>query len=503
MNKNGNNYKKINNKNNSNKINYVRLKTGQKNENIRQNRNNINKSAPIKITTGSKIVSNQPINNVNKNDTNKKISDPSDKNDKNNIFKAVNNDPNKEKMLPPTLSLSVKNKKEKKKPLYIEQKAFINNSSYIPLKLNKGNETIDYHNNIVNLDISKKKKDENKYNVVVLPDKIKANLSPSSSSSLFDSIANFNEIIKNIKFQFADVSTAIETSGRRNELRSGTLIDDFKNFKNFGKSLYNQAPSVVKEAKHKFALLLGGDCNKNLGDACNRDLIAVWAEILNPVYNIKQSDVWITTQVTPNIKKTFKSAKIREMTPSNFEETLAEILSVVLSKPSNEKIFIYLHYSGHGYQIPNTLKYKKGNRDEAILVGPTTLATGADIRDNFLSQFKSNVHIFSLWDACHSGSIADLPFKWDGSSWEECTINENKRKKIEAKIVSISACDDNQVDAQITGNIIGYGGALTVYFYETNQYYKIDNPINVHAKISLAAKKIRQLPILTSSWKFR
>lgn len=385
-----------------------------------------------------------------------------------------------------------KNAKRNKNNLKFIDNTNYTNNLHIPNKLTVQNNYQENQSIIYN----KKKKDVNK---PILPDNIRI---PINTTKTFITQEQMNAIVSNLRFSFADVSIAIESSGRKNELRSGTLIDDFKNFKNYGKKLYTKAPQVIRDADHKFALLLGGDCNKNLGDACNRDLIAMWAEILDPVYGIKSSNVWVTTQLTAKIKKTFKNSKVREMTPSNFEKTLAELLLAVLSIPKNEKVFIYLHYSGHGYQIPNKLKFKKGNRDEAILVGPTTLATGADIRDNFFAHFGSNVQIFSLWDACHSGSIADLPFKWDGRSWENCTINENKRKKIEAKIVSISACDDNQVDAQITGNIIGYGGALTIFFYETDQYYKIDNPIIVHSKISSSAKKIRQLPILTSSWKF-
>lgn len=427
----------------------------------------------------------------------------------------------REYKLPPTLDIFKRKIDNKTINNKVDNKNVIENRVIqLPPKLNIPNRTnidprpvINNNTNKLSNNISKNKKQIRPKNTN-LPKKVhdgndkdkktlakKLNINPSFSPN--KSYNDIKGIVSNLGFKFADVSIAIESSGRRNELRSGTIINDFKKFVNTGKNLTTKAPRVVKDAKHKYALLLGGDCNKNLGDACNRDLIAVWAEILDPVYGIKIENVWITTQITDKIKKIFNGAKLREMTPNNFETTLAELLTVVSRIHNNESVFIYLHYSGHGYQIPNELNYKKGQRDEAILVGPTILATGADIRDNFLAEFSSNVQIFSLWDACHSASIADLPYKWNGRGWENATINEDKRKTINAKIVSISACEDNQVDAQITGKIIGYGGALTIYFYETDQYLKIDNPINVHAKISSSAKKIRQTPILTSSWKFK
>lgn len=324
------------------------------------------------------------------------------------------------------------------------------------------------------------------------------NKTKSKKSSIDMSLLN-----KQISFNFCDIEDAIEVSGRKadTKFRNGE-IDDTDNYVNRGKMLSDKAPEIVKESKHRFALLLGGDCNKNLGKACNRDLLAMWNEVLDPVYGIDIENVLITTQVDETINKVFKGASIREMTPSNFEATVKELLGRVAKTTTNEKVFIYIHYSGHGYRVPNKKQFKKGDVDEAILVGPRVLLTGYEIRDNFLALFKSNVHIFSLWDACHSGSIADLPYKWVNNVWVENTINESMRRKIKAKIISISACEDSQVDAQIVGKILGYGGALTIFFYENGLYYSIDNPKVVLAGVDRSMKKIRQIPVLTSSWKF-
>lgn len=302
-------------------------------------------------------------------------------------------------------------------------------------------------------------------------------------------------------FNFKDVDAAVSTPGRVHTFRGKvSSLPDCYNCGN--KNLKSKAPINVRNAKHKFAILFGGDCNKNLGNACNRDLLAIYREVLEPVYDIDISNIFIITQVNDVIKKIFNGAYIREMTPENFEQATIDILNKVNKIKENESVFIYIHYSGHGYQIPNELGYKKGQRDEALLVGPSTLVTGEDIRDNFIAKFGPNVQIFSLWDACHSGSVADLPFKFSGVSWSSITLKEEKRRQVRAKVISISACDDNQVDAQIVGKKMGYGGALTIYFYEKDLYYNINDPKYVYNQLFKHLKDINQTPILTSSWKF-
>jgi hypothetical protein len=85
---------------------------------------------------------------------------------------------------------------------------------------------------------------------------------------------------------------------------------------------------------------------------------------------------------------------------------------------------IFLHYSGHGTKLrDDDFGEEKDGYDEALC--PRDFASAGMIRDDDLYDIlvkgcPDGVHMVSLMDCCHSGSIMDLPyiFKGDGSQTE-------------------------------------------------------------------------------------
>lgn len=82
---------------------------------------------------------------------------------------------------------------------------------------------------------------------------------------------------------------------------------------------------------------------------------------------------------------------------------------------------LFLHYSGHGCNIrDDDLGEEADGYDEALV--PVDYQTAGLIRDDDLydvvvKPMRDGVHLFCLFDCCHSGTILDLPYlyKADGT----------------------------------------------------------------------------------------
>lgn len=106
----------------------------------------------------------------------------------------------------------------------------------------------------------------------------------------------------------------------------------------------------------------------------------------------------------------------------NIEPTARNIMrayqKVVADAKEGDAIF--LHYSGHGTKLRDENGDEDDGYDEALV--PRDFQSSGMIVDDTLydvliKQLPDGVHMISLMDCCHSGSILDLPyiFKGDGS----------------------------------------------------------------------------------------
>lgn len=83
---------------------------------------------------------------------------------------------------------------------------------------------------------------------------------------------------------------------------------------------------------------------------------------------------------------------------------------------------IFLHYSGHGTKLQDEGGDEDDGYDEALV--PVDFQEGVgmilddDLYDTLIKPLHPGVHMVSLMDCCHSGTILDLPyiFKADGST---------------------------------------------------------------------------------------
>jgi hypothetical protein len=98
-----------------------------------------------------------------------------------------------------------------------------------------------------------------------------------------------------------------------------------------------------------------------------------------------------------------------------------------------------IYYSGHGFQLKDKSGDEKDGQDEAIYFSEKRYATDDDIRI-LLQLAKPGVNLFLLFDCCHSGSMADLPY-----SLKDLRVVKENTFHFKANIVSISGCTDPNV----------------------------------------------------------
>jgi len=86
---------------------------------------------------------------------------------------------------------------------------------------------------------------------------------------------------------------------------------------------------------------------------------------------------------------------------------------------------LFLHYSGHGGQMPST----HGNINDDTLV-PVDYQTAGQIRDNtvyenIVKPLPQGVHLTAILDCCHSGTAMDLPYVFQANADNMASVFPN------------------------------------------------------------------------------
>lgn len=111
----------------------------------------------------------------------------------------------------------------------------------------------------------------------------------------------------------------------------------------------------------------------------------------------------------------------------------------------------WISYSGHGTQQDAKDAEEKDGRDEMLV--PMDFATAGCLSDNDLQtefrQFHPHSTVIGLIDACHSGSIWDLPWRAMFSNAGLSYMHSERTVFKSARMLLISACDDPETAAEI------------------------------------------------------
>jgi hypothetical protein len=128
----------------------------------------------------------------------------------------------------------------------------------------------------------------------------------------------------------------------------------------------------------------------------------------------------------------------------------------------NNLDFVWIHYSGHGSYVRDRTGDERDGFDECLV--PSDYESSGFISDDYLcslfTHFNPKTRIVCIFDCCHSATVGDLKYSWESPS--KMSI-ENSKSKIDAKILTLSGCLDNQTSADAF-NVMGdnkSAGALT------------------------------------------
>lgn len=231
-------------------------------------------------------------------------------------------------------------------------------------------------------------------------------------------------------------------------------------------------------------LLIEADNARNLGGACMRDIINMDKYIDTFVKNnnnIKRGKtVVLTIDNKAEIQSKFTKNNIIFDKLSNYKRIFTNFVTN-LSKND----YVIISIAGHGYQMRSKDTYERDKLDEFI-----SFNSGI-IKDNelnllLLRKLTHVKRVICVIDTCHSATMFDP---------------DDPNNKY-TNVYSLGACQDNQLASNDIGNIVGFGGALTIHLLE------IDNSVhtlllgtttdiqNMTNKIGTIIKPLGQTPVL-------
>jgi hypothetical protein len=196
---------------------------------------------------------------------------------------------------------------------------------------------------------------------------------------------------------------------------------------------------------------------------CINDVNRV-ADVLRTLYNFPSQNIVFLVDNLPKTSPYYP-------TKANILRELATLKAA--TQPGDIAMF---HYSGHGATARNgTSTNIHYNGTDNVLI-PTDVffkgnyVPGNEIIDDELwawsSTFPEGSLLFSIVDACHSGTALDLPYalKLQTNQKSFSVERVENRPDTSAKIVMLSGCKDNQTSLDARDNNNSPIGALTYAF---------------------------------------
>lgn len=224
--------------------------------------------------------------------------------------------------------------------------------------------------------------------------------------------------------------------------------------------------------------LIECDPSNSLGGSCVRDLY-------NTAHHVNSAFIYVFTTSIPPMDKFPKQAEFYTTNIMEFKKCV--------NKVRNGETMVVL-ISGHGYQMRDNDGDEIDGMDEYIKTR-TGIIKDDMLRRVFITPLltKPLCRFIGLVDTCHSGTMFDLDYSFNGKNW----IKDTKRDDIKVDAISIGACRDNELDNCDVGTI-GYGGALTIHLIDNNLIRTLINNKGeeVYHKLKKIFKTLNQCPVL-------
>lgn len=241
----------------------------------------------------------------------------------------------------------------------------------------------------------------------------------------------------------------------------------------------------------KLALLIA--CNYEGSDAelrgCINDIHAT-KDVLLKHFQYKEENITLLTDHTQHVPTKHNIVKsIMSLADRSYHDDVTEI---------------WISYSGHGTYRRDTDGDEDDGRDECLV--PLDYTSQGNIDDDTLNSllalFHPSIRLVFVCDACHSGTILDLPHRY--LSQKEITVLENVRCKVKCNAMMISGCRDRQTsaDAYDVNDQDQYTGAMTSSLLHVLEKYRYTIHVSVlvtEMRKFLRDKGFRQVPQVSST----
>ena len=126
-----------------------------------------------------------------------------------------------------------------------------------------------------------------------------------------------------------------------------------------------------------------------------------------------------------------------------YSHIIMNLQELVNKARKNQCTEFWFHYSGHGTSIKDVNGDELDGYDEVIV--PIDYKSRGVISDDMiqleLSRLPNGFHGLLIFDSCNSGTMADLPYTYDGDN----LIIGKTVHKLNANLMSISGCRDNEL----------------------------------------------------------
>jgi hypothetical protein len=192
-------------------------------------------------------------------------------------------------------------------------------------------------------------------------------------------------------------------------------------------------------------------------------------------------------------------------TDANIKLSISQLVSTAHSALETlDEVELVFYYSGHGASIPDRSGDETDRKDETICPLDGGLIVDDDLlkllvlplRDLALANPTKTIHLFTMFDSCHSGSILDLNNVYDMASnqWKSFSRKPVTPIANNFHLVSLSGCQDGEYSTDLGTQ----GGALTQTVLKILQQKPLSTWKSLIYDLVKSLKSYKQKPLLTT-----
>lgn len=169
---------------------------------------------------------------------------------------------------------------------------------------------------------------------------------------------------------------------------------------------------------------------------------------------------------------------------------------------------IFLSFSGHGSYATDQNGDELTGYDQMFIPCDFNPILDDDIKQIINNNLKTNVTLIALFDSCFSGSVLDLKFNYNDTTFGNNTINSeyvgeftqnNGETETTGNVILISGCSDYQTSADAIINNIEQGALTWAFIQSFNQNQNLTwRQLLFSMRQLLITKGFKQVPQLST-----